>query len=227
MRLSPGERDVLRTCPLFHSLSEEATDAFVSFCRTKTVSAGIRIFGPTDRADRFFLILAGRIKVYELSPQGREQILHHYGPGRTFGEAAMWMGGQYPAFAESVTETRLLVIDRERALTAIRRDPELAAGIIAGLSRKLHEFERLIADLSLKDVVARLAGVLVEEADAAGADTFHLSQSKRQLAARIGTIAETLSRAFKKLEAVGCIAVRGPQVTIRDPEGLRELAQGA
>ena len=225
MALSSQQLEIVQSTAIFRSLPEAVVGEFAGGCRLRTLPAGGTIFGPSERADRFFLVLAGRVKVYKLSSQGKEQILHYYGPGKTFGEAAMWMGKKFPAFAEAVEATTLLVIARSRIVEAVRKDPELAVGMIAGLSRKLHEFERLIAELSLKDVLGRLAGVLLTESRQAGSATFRLDQTKRQLASRIGTVAESLSRAFKKLEDAEMITLRGSQVTIRKEAALAALAE--
>jgi len=171
------------------------------------------------------VILDGRVKVYKLSARGDEQILHLYGPGETFGEAAMWSGGHFPAHAEAVDHCRLLIVSRETLRRAITRQPDLAMGMMAGLSAKLREFNALIEDLSLREVPARLARVLLAEADAAGGATFRLPQTKRHLAAQIGTVAETLSRALGKLRKQGLIDVSGSTITILDADALAELAE--
>ena len=226
MALTPGQLEVVYGNPLFASLSVETAEAFAGSCGVRNYPAGRRIFGPSEKADRFFLVLDGRVKVYKLSTNGKEQILHSYGPGKTFGEAAVWVGGTYPAFSEALTDAKLLVVSRVNMLTALRRDPELAVGMIAGLSQKLHEFERLIAELSLKDVLARLAGLLLREAESAKAENFRLTETKRQLASHIGTVAETLSRALKKLEDARHISVRGAEITLLDKTALENLAEG-
>ena len=225
MALTSRQLETLRGNPLFASLSVKTAEAFAGACGVRNYPTGRRIFGPREKADRFFLVLDGKAKIYKLSTSGKEQILHSYGPGKTFGEAAMWMGGMYPAFAETLTDAKLLVVSRTNMLAAMRRDPELAVGMIAGLSQKLHEFEQLIAELSLKDVLGRLAGLLLKEATKAGAETFRLTETKRQLASHIGTVAESLSRALKKLEDARHITVRGAEITILNDDALRNLAE--
>jgi CRP-like cAMP-binding protein len=215
---------VLRSVAMFSALDAEAAEALLRAWPTVRRPAGAQVFAPGEPAERFYVVLAGRVKVFQLSPRGDEQILHLYGPGAAFAEAAVLAGGSYPAFAEAVEDSMLLVVGRAALRDAIRANPELAMGILAGLSAKLHEFNRLIEELSLKEVPARLAGVLLRLAGEAGGRTVRLKQSKRQLAAQIGTVAETLSRALGKLKAAGLIRVRGAEITILDPEGLEELA---
>jgi len=215
----------MRAAAMFSALDDEGLAELLSECEVLHRKAGQRIFWPSDPAERFFVILAGQVKIYMLSPRGDEQILHLYRRGETFGEAAMWAEINYPAFADALTDTTLLAISRRRLRELIARDADLAMGMMAGLSRKLREFNRLIEQLSLKEAPARLAAIILAEADRAGSDTFRLRQTKRQLAGRIGTVAETLSRALGKLRGQGLIEVKGPHITVLDRRRLRDVAE--
>jgi CRP/FNR family transcriptional regulator len=97
-------------------------------------------------------------------------------------------------------------------------------GMMAGLSKKLLGFVRLVEDLSLKEVPARLAGALLDEAGKAGSSRFRLRRTKAELAAHLGTIPETLSRGLRKLQDAGVIAVRGPEIRVLNPAELRKRA---
>ena len=217
----------MKAVPMFCALDEKALRAFVAQCRVMNSPAGTMIFGPSQRADRFFVIVSGQVKIHKISPRGDEQILHLYGPGESFGEAAMWAGINYPAFAEALTDVELVAISKQGLRQAVVANGEMAMGIIAGLSAKLREFNQLIEDLSLKDVPARLAGVLLRQMEQSGSKRLVLGQTKRQLAGRIGTIPETLSRALAKMKADGIIDVKGRNVTILDNDRLRSLAEAS
>ncbi len=223
-KFSQQERQALRLAPIFSALSDSALEDLLGRCRKVKATVGARLFAAEQRATAFYVLLSGRVKVFKLSARGDEQILHHYGPGSTFGEAAVLTGGNYPAFAEALEPSVVVPIDRDTLRQAVANNPELALGMLGGLSRKLREFARLIEQLSLKEVPARLADVLLEMASEAHGPTFELSQSKRQLAAQIGTVAETLSRAFRKLRSAGLIRVEGSQITILNAEALKVLA---
>ena len=225
MTTFPETLAVIRKAPVFSELDDRTLRAFVDQCNTLRFKAGAQVLRPSQEADRFFVVLSGRVKIYKLSPRGDQQILHLYGPGETFGEAAMWAKIPFPAHAEATEESRLLAVPRQTLRRAFAGSPELAMGMLAGLSKKLREFNLLIEQLSLKEVPQRLADLLLHQAQAAGANTFRLGQTKRELAGRIGTVPETLSRALAKLKAAGLIAVKGSQITIRDAEGLRDLAE--
>jgi CRP/FNR family transcriptional regulator len=224
-RIPVNALDLLRRVPLFSGLEGPALHDLLGSCHAMRMAAGSQVFSPEDDADRFFVILAGKVKVYQLSQKGDEQILHLYGPGNTFGEAAMWASSRYPAHAETLAKTTLLAVRRSTLQELAARKPEMALAMIAGMSRKLQEFTRLIEQLSLKEVPARLAGVLLDLLDDARGDAIVLRQTKRELASQIGTIPETLSRAFARLKKDRLIDVRGPEITILDREALAELAE--
>ena len=90
----------MRKTPLLSRLGDDEIRALLDACFTEHMAPGAQVFSPNQQADSFYVILAGRAKVYKLSPKGDEQILHLYGPGDTFGQAAMWAGVNYPAHAE-------------------------------------------------------------------------------------------------------------------------------
>jgi CRP/FNR family transcriptional regulator, dissimilatory nitrate respiration regulator len=216
----------VKSVPAFSALDDLALAELAAAGQTRRVKVGETIFRDGQPADALYVVLDGSVKIFRLSPKGDQQILHLYGPGQTFAEAAVWAGRAYPASAEAVTETHLLLIPRTTVEQTIRKDPGAALAMLAGMSRKLQEFADLIDDLSLKDVPARLAGVLVAEAKRADAFTFQLRQSKRELAAQIAAAPETLSRALKKLTADGLIDVDGPNISLLDLPALQALCKG-
>jgi len=224
-----GRQELLRalkTSPLFCALRPEALDGLARRGMVRGYGPGEAVFQAGEPADRFFLVVRGRVKVFKLSARGGEQILHSFGPGSTFGEAALWAGGRYPAYSEALERTALFVLSRAVLRDAFAGNPDLAIGMMAGLSQKLREFVELVETLSLKDVPARLAGALLAEARRAGSERFRMRRTKAELASSLGTIPETLSRGLRKLKDAGLIAVRGPEITILRPPGLRRLAEG-
>ncbi len=215
----------MKQAPLFSALTDETLAGLLQRCITRKYESGQMIFGPRQKADKFFVVLSGQVKVFKLSPRGDEQILHLCGPGDTFGEAAMWANINFPAHAQTVSDSVLLHIPHKALAEAIGRNAELAVGMLVGLSAKLREFNVIIERLSLKEVPSRIAAALLAEAALQGC-TFRLRQTKRQLAAQIGTVAETLSRGLGKLKDMGLIEVEGSQITIVDEQGLKDIAEG-
>jgi len=216
---------ILKRSPVFSEVSDSAIASLLPQCRQISRKAGTGLFRAGQEAERFFVVISGRVKVFQLSPRGDEQILHLFDEGQTFGEAAMWAGGNFPAGAEVVKDATLLIVPRSAVRKALADNPDLAMGMLAGLSGKLQEFAALIEQLSLKEVPARLAAVLLRESGKGKLREIRLTQTKRQLAGQIGTVAETLSRTLAKMKAAGIIDVRGSSITILDAQALAEMAE--
>ena len=216
----------MKKSPLFSALDEVQLEQLLRVCVDRHFAVGRNIISPGQKADAFFVILAGKVKIFQVSPSGDEQILHLYGAGESFAEAAMWAGIPYPAQAQAIGDSTLLIVTHSTLLNTIEANPELAIGMLVGLSSKLREFNQLIERLSLRDVPARLAGWLVQESRRTGSSSFHLPQTKRQLASQLGTVAETLSRAFAKLKMQGLIDVKGSNITILNASAVESLSHG-
>ena len=215
----------LRSVPLFSALKEPELKELLRLCLTRDYPAGTYVIDHAEIAESFYVILGGKVKIYNVSAQGDEQILHMYGKGEVFAEAAMLAGIKIPARIVTLTDTTLLVVRRSPLKSLLAKNPELALTMMAGMAAKLREFNQLISQLSLKDVPARLGMAILQQGRQGGKDTFKLSQSKQQLAAQIGTVPETLSRALKKLKDTGLIDVKGARITILNYTALENLAE--
>ncbi len=217
---------ILASVPLFRGLPAEQLEGLTTISVDKIVRRGESIFIEGDEGDGFYVLIAGRVKIFKISPEGKEQILHIFGPGEPFGEVPVFEGERFPASAEAMEDSRLFFFPREAFVGLIERNPSLALNMLAVLSRRLRRFTRLIDDLSLKEVPGRLAAYLLylRERDR-GARSLKLTITKGQLASLLGTIPETLSRILKKMNAQGLIETEGPQITILDREGLEDLVE--
>jgi len=222
-------KDVLRalkTCALFSGVPDQDVRLFAREAKLLKLSRGESLFEEGGRADGFYVVESGRVKVYKSSPDGREQILHLVESGGTFGEAAVFYGGTYPASAQAVRASRVVYVDGGAFLELIENNPLLAVEIMASLSARLREFTRLIEALSLKEVSARLAKYLLDEAARAGSEGVELRGTKAALAASLGTVSETLSRAFAALGRRKLVKVSGRSIRILDHAGLERASAG-
>jgi CRP-like cAMP-binding protein len=214
--------------PLFQGLDRKHYDQLAMIVTDRVFQKGETIFGEEDEGTGFYVVLSGRVKIFKLSPEGKEQILHIFGPGEPIGEVAVFTGRRFPASAEALEETRAFFFARKEFMDLIRRDPSLALNMLAVLSQRLRKFSSLIEDLSLKEVPGRLAAYLLYLAEGKkGKSEVILEISKNQLASLLGTIPETLSRILAKLSREGFIKSNGPrQIQLLDRKGLEELASG-
>ena len=222
---------VLKRCPLFWGLGNREIAEIQAISTSRRYSRGSLIISEGEEAEGFFVLISGKIKVYKLSPDGKEQILHIISPGETFAEAALFAGSTYPAFAESLIDTRVLFFSKEGFLNLIRKNPQISLNMIASLSHWLRKFVNLVEELSLKDVSSRLSKYLLDLAAKSGRSSergieCELDISKSQLASQLGTISETLSRALRKLRERRIIKVEGKRITILQKEVLEEISSG-
>jgi len=214
--------------PLFQGLDRKHYDQLAMIVTDQVFQKGESIFDEEDEGTGFYVVISGRVKVFKLSPEGKEQTLHIFGPGEPFGEVAVFTGKRFPANAEALEETRAFFFARKEFMDLIQRDPSLALNMLAVLSQRLRRFSGLIESLSLKEVPGRLAAyfLYLQEGKKGGADLI-LEISKNQLASLLGTIPETLSRILARMNREGFIDSIGPrQVRILNGKGLEELASG-
>jgi CRP/FNR family transcriptional regulator len=213
--------------PLFEGLPMRHLEDLAMIVADQVYKRGQSIFSEEEEGKGFYVIISGRVKIFKLSAEGKEQILHIFGPGEPIGEVAVFAGQHFPANAEAVDECRIFSFPRAAFVDLIKRNPSLAMNMLAILSRRLRRFTLLVEDLSLKEVPGRLAAYLIylSERDK-GSDDLELDIAKGQLASLLGTIPETLSRILAKMTKRGLIQLHGLRIKIVDREGLKELAEG-
>lgn len=189
---------------------------------------GTFLFFENDDADRFYVVLSGRVKIFKSSPDGKEQILLMAGPGDSFGEAALFATKTYPASAEVIESGDFVYFIFKRFMALIHESPTVAVNMIARLSMLLHHLTRLVERLSLEDVVTRLAEYILDllPDDRGAEQTIVLDEKKMVLASILGTIPETLSRAFAGLSKTGAISIDGQTIIIHDRDRLAKIAAG-
>ncbi|MFH1115363.1 MAG: Crp/Fnr family transcriptional regulator, partial [Pseudomonadota bacterium] len=203
--------------PLFEGLSPDQHRDLGSIAVEKHFPRGSTIFVEGAPGTGFYVAVSGRVKIFKLSPDGKEQILHIFGPGEPFGEVPVFEGRNFPAHATALEPSVCLYFPRSAFIDLIKRNPSLALAMLGMLSRRLRAFTVLVDNLSLKEVPGRLAGHLLYLSEAnGGTDSLELDISKGQLAALLGTIPETLSRILGRMIKQGLIESVGPQVRLLD-----------
>ncbi|MDA8164200.1 MAG: Crp/Fnr family transcriptional regulator [Desulfobacteraceae bacterium] len=213
--------------PLFRGLTPEQYDQLGTIATVQQFERGQTIFSEGAAGAGFFVVQSGRVKIYKLSIDGKEQILHVFGPGEPFAEVAVFLGAPFPAHAMALERSSCYFFPRAAFTGLIASNPSLAMNMLASLSIRLRQFAHMIEDLSLKEVPGRLAAhLLFLSSQQDGGDRLRLHITKAQLASLLGTIPETLSRILAKLQKQGIIAADGAEITIIDRERLEELASG-
>ncbi len=217
----------LAASPLFSQLDAKSLDELSGAASLKRVAKQEIIFHEGEIAAAFYVVASGKVKVFKLSSEGKEQILMIAAKGDSFAEAALFAGGKYPASAQALEDSELAMISRDRFVALLGKNPDLAVNLIARLAGLLRKMTSLVEELSLTDVTTRLAHNLVNrigDQDSGTAITITLSEKKGVLASQLGTIPETLSRSFARLTREKIIAIDGPEIQVLDLQRLRELA---
>lgn len=223
-----GTRETIAAVPLFEGLDRPHLDQLAALAVPRSYAAGQVIVTEGDPGTGFHVVTAGRVRVFKSSPEGREQILHVWGPGEPFGEVAVLEGGAFPAGAAALEPTRTLYFPRAALLDLVRRQPEFALRLLGMLARRLRGFAAQVEALTLREAPARLAAyLLLRDEEQGRTGLVELDLAKGQLANLLGATPETFSRVLARLAREGLTRNEGVRsVRLLDPDGLAAVAAG-
>ena len=172
-----------------------------------------------------FLIVQGSVKIFRTSPSGREVMLAIQEAPSTVAELPLFDGGPYPASVRAVEPVVSLFINKDDFQQVCRQYPEVALKILAVVGRRLRNLVGLVEAMTFGSVTQRLARLLLDASKAAGADTFDLPVTHQELASRLGTVREVVSRNLGRFRAQGLIKIQDRQVQIANRAGLQQEAE--
>jgi CRP/FNR family transcriptional regulator len=223
--------DLLKRCPLFAGLRADELKKIRAIASLRHLGKKEILFSDGEATKGFYVVLSGKVKLFKVSSEGKEQILHVVSAPDAFAEAALFLEGTYPAYAETLVESQLLFFPKRDFIQLIERNPQLSINMIITLSHYLKKFASLIEELSLKEVSSRIAKYLVDlsvklSKEGKNPKEVDLDLSKTQLALKLGTISETFSRTLAKMKSKGVIDVQKNRIRILNREALEELASG-
>lgn len=222
----------LKDCPLFERLAADEHETLGRVTREFQLAQGHLVFRQGEPCEGFYVVLAGAVRVYKLAPDGRERTLHVVRPPHAFAEAAIFGSGTYPAFAETLDDSRLVCVLREPFIKLLRSRPEVAMRVIESMGLWMHRLLDQLENETFLNARAKLASWLVREGrrqQAAGqsASDILLQRPRKDIASELGMAPETFSRAQADLEGRGLIRPVGQKtITLLDPEGLENLLLG-
>lgn len=218
---------IISAIPIFKGLQEGQLSALAEIAVEKHFGKGQIIFLEGDKGKGFFVVCLGLVKIYKISPEGKEKILRLVKPHDIFGPVPVFSGETYPANADAMKPTIVLFFPHDGFIQVIRSSPDIAINMLSILSERLRQFTIQVEDLSLKEIPSRLAAYFLHVSkEESRNDAFTLEIPKGQLASLLGTIPETLSRIFSKMREAGIIESEGNKIKILDMESLKNLAEG-
>jgi len=221
----------LRRVDYFRSVPAAELARLARRCRPRALKRGEHAFEAGDACQGLLVVAEGAVELRQVSPRGREQVLHAEGAGATLGEAPLFDGEGYIASAVAVKASRLLLVPREVVLDLCRRHPSVALSMLESMARRVRRFAGLVEDLAFRQVTERLARHIETTAAALGrplspGTVVDLALTQEQLAGRLGTVRELVSRGLAQLERAGTIKRSRARIVIRDPGRLAEAARG-
>jgi CRP/FNR family transcriptional regulator, dissimilatory nitrate respiration regulator len=226
--------DNLKKVYIFSGLNEDELERLSKISRQKTYNKGDIIFFDTEPYMGFYITLTGLVKIYKISKDGKEHILHLIAPFNTFAEVPLFENFgeefeenfRYPANSMALEDdTRVILIPARQFRELLLSDNKICIKMVSGFAKRLRHMNHHIEELTLKDVTKRVAGfILGEQKKDIAQDVISLNISKNDLAAYLGTIPETLSRTLKKLQDEDMITVDGKVIKICDMDRLKDSA---
>jgi len=213
------ERELLRTVPIFSELGDADVVSINRLTARRHYAKDSVVFFEKERGDSLFMILSGRIKVTILGDDGREIILSMLGAGDFFGEMALLDDEPRSASAIAAEDSELLSLSRADFESLVRENPSITMGLIRVLTARLRHANQQISTLALLDVYGRVANVILDMAREEGkrlkdGRVVVRRATHQEIANRIGTTRETVTRMLKELERQRLIHVEGKEMIL-------------
>lgn len=220
-------KQILQKLPRFQELAPETQSALAEAAVRRQYAGGQVIYVEGEPAEWVYVLESGWVKATRMTREGREQAMLFLRPVEIFGDIAVLTGNPYPGTVVALEPVTVWAIPAAAILTAIPRCPDLAMAVIRHLGMRVLYYVALVEDLSLRSVEARLASKLLQNAESRDGE---LIVPRREwttfdeMAVRLGTVRDVLSRALKTLEAEKLLKVERQHIHILDPRGLEERA---
>lgn len=214
---------------LFGDLPAEALAELAQQAVDLHFSRGEMLFLYGEPVKGLFVVVSGKVRVFQNNAEGREQVMHVDTAGSVVADVAVFDGGPYPASAIAATDAEVLFIHKSDIDQCCIHNPSFVLRALKFMAQRVRKHAQLAETLSLHDVGQRLALFLLMEAQTANTPrhsgvALHLSLSNHEIAIRIGSVRDVVSRAFAKLKHDGLISVEGHEVTILDLPALKLYA---
>lgn len=219
----------LKRTKLFEALNENTLRLLAERAFERRFQKDEVLFVAGDDAHGLYVIVEGAVRAFRVSPDGREQVIHVERAGTTIAEVPVFDDGAYPSTVAAEENTTVLFIGKQDVLQLCLEHPQITLAALKVLAGRLRRCAELVEALSLREVGQRLARYLLAEARRRGTRaengvSMKLTHTNQQIAARIGSVREVVSRAFARLQQDGLIVVEGRRLVIPDEEALETFA---
>lgn len=214
---------------IFEDLTENELKSITEMTTNRFYKKGEIIFNEGDTVDYLYIVNSGKIKIYKINTEGKEQILYVLSDGDTFGEYSLFKPQKSSFYAQAITDVKLCLLTKSDFYKVISKNPEIAMKILKYLSERLQSLEALLKDLSTEDIESRLKSMILRLAEKDGVNTekgveVDIYLSREDIANYLGTTRESISRKLHKLVDEGIIEfISNKHIVIKNIERLREI----
>ena len=215
---------MLKEFPLFSNLPREHLDRLEALSDEMSIKKGKLLFSPGDAVQGFFAIFSGAVRLYRVSPKGKEISLEIAGAGCTIAEASLF-SDIYHCYAEVIRDSTVCRVRKDAFLELIRKDPRFAFAWFHILSLKVIHLHQQIEELSLKTPRSRIVSYLLLLADLQSSASVSLPAHRKSIATLLGMTHETFYRLSKELENEGLVCFDGQMIEIVNRSLLEELVE--
>jgi CRP-like cAMP-binding protein len=222
--LSP-KHNSLSQIALFAGLNPAEIQALGQRAVERRFDTGEMLFWEGEPCAGIFLIVQGSVKIFKTSPGGREMMLALESAPATVAELPLFDGGPYPASVRAVEPAAALFINKTDFQQVCRQYPDVALKVLAVVGRRLRHLVGVVESMTFGSVTQRLARMLLDASRQTGAETFDLTVTHQELASRLGTVREVVSRNLARFRAEGLVRIQGHQFTILDRAGLERESE--
>jgi CRP/FNR family cyclic AMP-dependent transcriptional regulator len=221
----PLKSEALSRIPLFAGLSRTELDALAQRAIEKRYAAGEMLFWEGEECAGIFLLIEGSVKIFKTSSSGREMMLSLDTAPSSVAELPLFDGGAYPASVRAVGDVVACFINKQDFYQVCRQYPDVSLKVLAVVGGRLRQLVGIVESLSFGSVTKRLARMLLDFSTQAGRDEFSMTLTHQELASRLGTVREVVSRNLSRFRAEGLVKIQGHQVCLIDRAGLEREAE--
>lgn len=227
----PLDRSILNEIEIFANLDDEAKDFVLRHARSMRVAKDATVFAQDEPANSFFLLLHGHLRVFRLTPDGRQVVIRFVVPGELFGIAITMGKAAFPASAVAVQDSVVLSWPNSAWEEMVARVPAMAKIMMQTIGNRLEDSHNRVVEMSTQQVERRVARAVVRLAGSAGRETkdgilIDMPLSREDLAQMTGTTLFTVSRLISGWEAAGHVQAGRQKLLVRQPHKLFMLAEG-
>ena len=211
----------LRSNLYFDELPDGVLKDIADSTQLREFERGDVLFWEGDACAGLHIIESGSVKLYRVSPYGRQYIIAVLTEGATCNEVPAFDGGTNPVNVEALETTRVWVVDAHLLRELVKGNPEFALKVLSKFGQNLRNLVGKVSEMAFYQVTHRLARLITEMP----AEESRPHWTQEQLAARLGTVREVVSRSLKELEKSGAIRMEDRRIQIADDDILRQWTQ--